>query len=47
MENQNLIPNENWQTQQRGSNDSEYQIYVGCAESLGWEVKSYNEWLSS
>lgn len=47
MENQNLVPNENWQTQQRGSNDSEYQIYVACAESLGWEIKSYKEWLNS
>jgi hypothetical protein len=47
MENQNLIPNENWQTQNRGTNDSEYQIYVACAESLGWKIKSYNEWLNS
>lgn len=42
-----LIPNANWQTQQRGDNDSEYQIYVAAAESLGWEVKSYDEWLNS
>ena len=24
-----------------------YQIYVACAESLGWEVKSFEEWLNS
>ena len=47
MMNDTLIPNANWQTQQRGDNDSEYQIYVAAAESLGWEVKSYDEWLNS
>lgn len=36
-----------WQTQARGDNDSEYQIYVANAESLGWAVKSYEEWLNS
>lgn len=36
-----------WQTQGRGSNDAEYQIYVANAESLGWVVKSYEEWLAS
>lgn len=39
--------NENWQTQARGTNDAEYQIYVACAESLGWVVKSYDEWLGN
>lgn len=43
----NLIPNANWQTQQRGSNDAEYQIYVAAAESLGWAVKTYEQWLKS
>jgi hypothetical protein len=43
----NLIPNSNWQTQQRGTNDAEYQIYVAAAESLGWYVKTYEEWLKS
>lgn len=43
----NLIPNDNWQTSQRGDNDSEYQIYKANAESLGWPVKSYDEWLAS
>lgn len=41
----NLIPSADWQIQQRGTNDQEYQIYVDCAESLGWAVKSYEEWL--
>lgn len=43
----NLEVNENWQTQARGDNDAEYQIYVAAAESLGWTVKSYEEWLQS
>ena len=32
-------------TRHRGDNESEYQIYVAAAESLGWNVKSYEEWL--
>lgn len=47
MENDNLVPNANWQTASRGDNDSEYQIYVAAAESLGWPVKTYDEWLAS
>jgi hypothetical protein len=47
MENNNLIPKETWQTQQRGTNDQEYQIYVANAEALGWYVKTYQEWLES
>ena len=43
----NLEVNENWQTQARGSNDAEYQIYVVNAEALGWPVKSYEEWMQS
>lgn len=46
-DNTNLIPADTWQTQQRGDNDSEYQVYVACAESLGWTVKTYDEWLRS
>lgn len=42
-----LIPAATWQTQARGDNDSEYQIYVAAAASLGWQVKSYDEWLAS
>jgi len=37
----------NTQTQLRGSNDAEYQIYVACAGDLGWPIKSYDEWVSS
>ena len=46
-DNETLAPAETWQTQSRGTNDQEYQIYVACAESLGWAVKSYDEWLQS
>ncbi|WP_175787377.1 hypothetical protein [Burkholderia anthina] len=42
-----LMPTADWQTRARGDNDSEYQIYVANAESLGWPVKSYDEWLNS
>ena len=42
-----LEVNDNWQTQARGDNDSEYQIYKTNAESLGWKVKTYDEWLNS
>jgi hypothetical protein len=42
-----LHPTETWQTQYRGDNDSEYQIYKTNAESLGWKVKDYDEWLNS
>lgn len=26
---------------------SRYQIYVACAEALGWPIKSFEEWLNS
>lgn len=42
-----LLPKADWQTKSRGSNDAEYQIYVASAESLGWPVKTYEEWLGS
>lgn len=46
---------ETWQTQARGDNDSEYQIYLACADDgkggditrNGAPLKSYDEWLSS
>jgi hypothetical protein len=47
MDNNTLLPNASWQTRCRGDNDSEYQIYKTNAESLGWTVKSYDEWLNS
>ena len=49
-----LTPNANWQTQQRGSNDQEYQIYLSCADdgkgndiTTGLPLKSYDEWMAS
>jgi hypothetical protein len=44
-----------WQTQTRGDNDSEYQIYLACADDgnggditrNGAPLKTYDEWLSS
>ena len=43
-----------WQTRYRGDNDSEYQIYLGCADdgegndfTTGKPLKTYEEWLSS
>lgn len=47
MDDTNLMPSADWQTQARGTNDQEYQIYVAAAESLGWHVKTYDEWLAS
>ena len=48
MENQSNLstPADTWQTPLRGDNDSEYQIYVAAANDLGWEVKTYDEWLN-
>lgn len=53
-DNNALLPNANWQTKQRGSNDSEYQIYRDCAGDAngidtitGKPLKSYDEWLNS
>tara|TARA_R110002167_G_C12144379_1_gene600605 strand:+ start:56 stop:211 length:156 start_codon:yes stop_codon:yes gene_type:complete len=46
--------NQSWQTQARGSNDSEYQIYLSCANDgkgndfiSGQPLKTYDEWLNS
>ena len=43
-----------WQTQNRGSNDDEYQIYLSCADdgdgidiTTGQPLKTYDEWLAS
>ncbi len=55
MENTALLPNANWQTAQRGSNDSEYQIYLAFADHgkggditrNGAPLKTYQEWLES
>lgn len=53
--NANLTPNANWQTQQRGTNDAEYQIYLAFADDGkggditrgGAPLKTYEEWLRS
>lgn len=37
----------NIQTKLRGDDCSEYAIYVDCAKSLGWNIKTYDEWLNS
>ena len=50
-----LIPKEDWQTQARGTNDQEYQIYLACADDGkggditrgGAPLKTYEEWLNS
>ncbi len=49
-----LEHNEFWQTQARGDNDSEYQIYLSCAnDGEGNDIttckplKTYEEWLNS
>ena len=38
-----LQANDDFQTNQRGENDSEYQIYVSNANHLGWEVANSKE----
>jgi hypothetical protein len=47
QDNNALLPSDTWQTKYRGDNDSEYQIYLEAAKSLGWTIKSYDEWLNS
>lgn len=47
QDNNALLPGDTWQTKSRGDNDSEYQIYLVAAESLGWTIKTYDEWLNS
>lgn len=50
-----LLPNANWQTQQRGRNHDEYQLYLAFADdgkggdvtNSGKPLKSYEQWLSS
>jgi hypothetical protein len=43
-----------WQTQARGTNSQEYQIYLACADdgegidfTTGKSLKTYEEWLNS
>lgn len=50
----NLEYNEDWQTQSRGSNEQEYQIYLSCANDgnggditrNGEPLLTYNEWIN-
>jgi hypothetical protein len=46
-ENNKLLQQETWQTQSRGTNEQEYEIYKAAAESLGWAIKTYEEWIRS
>jgi hypothetical protein len=43
-----------WQTQLRGSNDQEYQIYLACADdgkgidfTTGDPLKTYDQWIAA
>lgn len=45
MENKQIIDDN--QTNLRGTDREEYEIYKACAQDLGWIVKSYDEWLRS
>ncbi|WOL24272.1 hypothetical protein fHeYen801_062 [Yersinia phage fHe-Yen8-01] len=36
-----------WQTKARGTNSAEYEIYAKNAADLGWQVKSFDEWVRS
>ena len=47
--------NDDWQTQARGTNQSEYEIYLACADDGnggditrdGKPLKTYDEWTAS
>ena len=53
MTDMQLTSNEFWQTQARGSNSEEYEIYLSAADKQtglwldGKPVKTYDEWLNS
>tara|TARA_R100001377_G_C3179051_1_gene105917 strand:- start:56 stop:220 length:165 start_codon:yes stop_codon:yes gene_type:complete len=54
MSNIELQQKEFWQTQARGSNDQEYQIYLSFADNgdgidftTNKPLKTYDEWLNS
>jgi len=49
-----LTPKADWQTQQRGTNSVEYEIYLTFADNgsgidttTGRPLKTFNEWLNS
>ncbi len=35
------------QTKVRGTHEQEYEIYVENARALGWNVKTFDEWMAS
>jgi hypothetical protein len=55
MQTTELLPASDWQTQARGTNDQEYQIYLACAnDGKGGDITrggapllSYDEWLAA
>lgn len=55
QDNQNLIPAADWQTQARGSNDQEYQIYLTFANDgkggditrNGAPLLTYDQWMAA
>jgi hypothetical protein len=55
MQTKEMLPASDWQTQARGTNDQEYQIYLACANNGkggditrgGAPLLSYDEWLAA
>jgi hypothetical protein len=55
MKNTNLIPSATWQTNQRGTNNQEYQIYLTFADDgkggditrKGAPLLTFDEWLQA
>ena len=54
LEQNDLLPSASFQTRIRGDNDSEYQIYLACANdgngnsiTTGKPLKTYEEWLKT
>lgn len=53
MQNEKLTPNANWQTQNRGKNVAEYEIYLACADDgkggditrNGAPLLTFKEWI--
>ena len=54
MNRDQLLPSDTWQTQSRGTNDQEYQIYLSCADNgkggditrNGEPLLTYDQWLA-
>ena len=49
-----VLMSDEWQTQARGTNDQEYEIYLACADdgtgidfTTGQPLKSFDDWLNS